>query len=433
MIGLVGGGLVILLAGGYAIACAISPVPAPTLALGAEVSTTFSLDDSDLRAAVDGESAPTAIGWLDDDAVWENTIEAAPIASISKLVTALVTLERAPLDGDGAVHVWSAADAARQQQYLDADGVAFPIAVGTEITARQMLELALIPSANDYAAAFAYSVFGDNDAFLAAVHDWQDRQGITSLSLFEPTGMDERNAASPGDVLRIARLALADPTIAAIVSQPYATPMAEIGEVTSTNPLFGVLDGVVGVKTGRTDVAGYNLAAARTSDAAGREVTQISVVLGRETAQDRLTSSLSMFSALDAAPSTVTLVAAGEEFGTLTGVDGASVAVIAGAGVTAVLVPGEEGSRRAAGDPAAVAAAARADGDDASDAAATSDAADAADAADARIAAGQRVGTLTVETPVDGGAETDLTTAAPLADPDYLWRLTHPRQLFGLG
>ena len=405
-------GLVVVLAGTYAAACALAPVPSPTVSI-TEPTLRINGDDAQAQAIVDAQAEPTAVGWLHTDEVWANSDTPVPIASISKLVTVLVALDAQPLDAgaDGPVHVWTAADAARQDEYLAADGVAFPIPIGTEVTVREMLELALIPSANDFAAAYAYSVFGDNEAFLAAVKQWQDREGLESLTLFEPTGMDERNAASPADVLRLTRLALQNETVAEIVALRKANLPWGIGTVTSTNPLFRALDGVVGAKTGRTSAAGYNLAAARTSDALGRDVVQLSVVLGRDTAEDRLSSSLATFSALDAAHQTVTITKVGERVGTATTVDGIEIPLVTSAGATSVLLPGEEVTRTIT--PLGAAA-----GDDFDISGEDSD-------------AGEQVGTLTITGPTSEDAtESDIVTDAPIVAPSYGWRLTHPREIF---
>ncbi|MEJ6488913.1 hypothetical protein PQI23_04170 [Leucobacter sp. USCH14] len=418
--------IVLLLAMAYAIICAIAPLPEPVVTLDEPTSARFAAADTQVQQAVDAETEPTAVGWLHEDEVWTNSRSPAPIASISKLVTVLVVLDAQPVaaGADGPVHVWTAEDAARQAEYLADNGVAFPIPIGTEVTARQMLQLALVPSANDFATAYAYSVFGDNEAFLAAVRAWQERESLTSLTLFEPTGMDERNAASASDVLRIARLALENETIAEIVAMPQVSLPWGVGTLESTNPLYGALDGVVGVKTGRTSTAGYNLAAARTSDALGRDVVQISVVLGRESAEDRLRSSLTMLSALDAAPQRLTITARGERLGTATTVDGVEIPILSDDDAEAVLLPGEAATRTAVLERGGFSAAGEPD----------------AGLTGADAEAGRIIGELRISVPNDpnhsdnsnnrNDAAVDLVTGSDIVAPSYGWRLTHPRELF---
>lgn len=398
--------LVILVAGGYTAAAALTPLPAPAIERAAEPQQTIEADPAVAQAAADAEALPTAVGWLHDDEIWTNSAaagtQAYPIASISKLVTVLVGLEQQPLEAgeDGPVHVWSAEDRALSDAYLAREGVAFPIPVGTEVTTRQMLTLALVPSANDFAAAYAYSIFGDDEGFVAAVDDWKARHGIDSLVLAEPTGMDERNAATASDVLRIARLALQHPAIAEITRLPHAELPWGIGVVESTNPLFGVLPEVLGVKTGRTSVAGYNLAAAQASSASDRDVVKLAVVLGRPSEEARVASSVAALTALDAAPQTVELVAEGEEIGTAVTVDGARVPLVTAGSASAVLLPGEDATRIAELDPLG-------EGE-----------------------AGQAAGTVRVEAPT-GAEEIPVVTTEPIVEPDLWWRLTHPALVFG--
>lgn len=394
--------LVVLTAGGYTAACAFAPLRAPAVQLTGEAERQFAADPAPAQAAVDAEALPTAVGWLHDDEVWANTEEAQPIASISKLVTVLVGLERQPLAAgeEGPVHVWTAEDRARTDAYLAQDGVAYPIPVGTEVTARQMLTLALIPSANDFAAAYAYSLFGDNEAFVAAVEDWKARQGLDSLALAEPTGMDERNAATPSDVLRVARLALRQPAIAEIARLPRAELPWGIGVVESTNPLFSALPEVRGLKTGYTDIAGYNLAAAQASSASGRDLVKLAVTLGRPTEEARIESSLAALAALEAAPQPVELVAKGEELGTAVTVDGVSIPLVASAAASTVLVPGEATTR-------ITELGSLGPGE-----------------------AGRSAGTIRVETP-SGPQEVPVVADADIVEPDLWWRLTHPAEVFG--
>lgn len=391
----------VLAAGGYATAVAIAPIPEPTAALLVEAEQRIAADDSAARSAVDAEDLPTAAGWLDGEQVWANTDEAFPIASISKIVTALVCLEASPLEAEdqGETHVWSQEDKRRQDAYIAQNGVAYPIPVGTEVTERQMLTLALLPSANDFAAAYAYSVFGDNDAFISAVDAWKARHGLQSLALFEPTGMDERNAASPADVVRIGRLALDDPTVADLVSTRSAELPWGIGEVRSTNPLFSRLPGMLGIKTGASTSAGYNLLAAQQANASERDLVKIVATLGRPNPEQRMNATRGVLLALDEAPQEVDLVVDAERIGTATTVDGVRIPLVARGSASTVLLPGEQAVRIA--KLSAVPVGAR----------------------------GRTAGTIHVETPL-GSEDLTVVTAKPVADPDFWWRLTHPAELF---
>lgn len=334
--------LVLLLPAGYVAACALTPLPSPEVQLTAQSSVELP-PGSEVQRAVEAQTLPSAAGWLDGEAVWANDSAAYPLASITKIVTALVGLEREPLEvgEDGAHYTWTAADVELQDELISQDGVAFPIEEGTDVTHLQMLALALIPSANDFAIAYAHDLFGTDDEFIAAVNDWKHRNGIESLSIEEPSGMSTENRANAADLVRISRLALENPVLATLMQQRTIEVPWGYGTIENSNPLFGLGLELVGLKTGFTDDAGYNLASAAVSETDDRTFTGIAVVLGRETNDERVADSLELLDALASSPRELTVVDAGAEVGTVRAVDGSTATLTARDRVVTVLAPGE--------------------------------------------------------------------------------------------
>jgi serine-type D-Ala-D-Ala endopeptidase (penicillin-binding protein 7) len=121
--------------------------------------------------------------------------EAAPIASITKLMTALVVLDaQQPLD--------------EQLQITAADrtgtaGVASRLAVGTRLTRRELLRLALMSSENRAAHALCRSYPGGKSACLAAMNARARALGMTQAHFDDPTGLSARNVASPNDLAKL--------------------------------------------------------------------------------------------------------------------------------------------------------------------------------------------------------------------------------------
>nr|WP_280909646.1 hypothetical protein [Leucobacter exalbidus] len=337
---------------------------------------------------------------MHDEAVFTNDDTAYPLASISKLVTVLVALEAQPLapGEDGPTYTWTDADVALQNHYISLDGVAYPIPAGTEITLRQMLTLIFLPSANDFASAYALQVFGTNEDFLAAVADWQARNGIESLTFVEPTGMDEGNQANAADLVRIARLALANPTVTQFTNLQSAELPWGIGVIENTNPLLAELPNMLGLKTGRSSSAGFNLIAAQETDAAGRKLVKISVTMGRGSVEERASSGRDMLAALEPLPQLVTLVEEGEVLGSVTTFTGEEVSVISSGSATAVLTPGESATRTLELSQPAPGA------------------------------AGQAAGVIMVDSPT-GSEEIAVVTAAAIEEATFWWRFTHPLEL----
>lgn len=394
--------LVILAAVAYVAACALTTLPSPRATLSVEAEAAVAADAAAAQAVVDAQPLPTAIGWADGEEVWSNDDTAYPLASVSKLLTVLVCLEAQPLEpgADGPTYLWTAEDRARQEYYLGLDGVAYPIPVGTEITLRQMLQFIFLPSANDYAAAYAYWTFGDNDAFLTAVDAFAAKHGLDSVNFVEPTGMDDDNRASAGDLVRIARIALQNPTVLEFTGMSSAEMPWGIGLIENTNPLLGDVPGVIGLKTGALNVVGYNLVLAQRVDALGREVVNISVTLARPSKEDRAASGYEMLTAMAPLPQHFELVAEGEEVGSVLTITGERIALVTAASTGSVLLPGEAARRTVdllTVEPGA---------------------------------AGSTAGTVRVATPT-GDVDIPVVTAAEISEPDLWWRLTHPALVFG--
>ncbi len=94
-----------------------------------------------------------------------------PMASITKVITALVVLEAHPLavGESGPVATMTSADAALYGTYLAQNGTVANVRAGMTFTELQLLELTLVKSANNYTMSMALWAFGSQDAYLAAV------------------------------------------------------------------------------------------------------------------------------------------------------------------------------------------------------------------------------------------------------------------------
>lgn len=394
--------LLVLCGGGYVAAAALAPEPPLTaeLAPGEEAPRSVTPDAAGAQAIVDAQALPTAIGWHHDDEVWSNDDAAYPLGSIAKLITVLVTMDYKPLapGADGDIYTWTAADAARTRDYLAMDGVAYAIPVGTQLTQRQMLEFIFLPSANDYAHAYALWVFGSNDAFLEALAGFTERHGLHSVQLTEPTGMVVEDHASAADLVRIARLALANPTIAELNATPTAVMPWGVGQIENSNQLLGVMPGVIGTKTG-TIYSAYNFIVSQRVDVAGRELVNIAVTLARPSKQARADSGREMLTAMGTLPQAITVVTQGERVGTVTAPTGETVGLIAAESLQTTLVPGEEALRHTVLTPVTPGP------------------------------AGAQAGVIRVTTS-QGEHEIPILTDAPIGRPDLAWRLTHPQELF---
>ena len=205
-----------------------------------------------------------------------------PIASISKLITALVVLEAKPLadtTDPGPTITFDRADHALYDKYYVLGATIAEMPTGSSMSQRQALEAMLIVSACNYAEAVSTWAFGSQGAFLQATRNWLAANGLTSTTIVEPTGIDARNVSTPSDLLALARIARAHPVIAQIVGMT-SLKVPNIPPALNTNTLLGV-EGITGLKTGTLEGSGSNLLFTSTMDVGtGEPLSIIGVILG---------------------------------------------------------------------------------------------------------------------------------------------------------
>lgn len=207
--------------------------------------------------------AVRARAWLVEDPTTGQVLDAhdpngeMPIASITKLMTVLIALEHLRLDQ--IVTVDPRAAAVGQES--------ISLAPGQQISVRDLVEGALIQSANDAADALALAVAPSFPAFAVLMNRKARELGLRHTHFVRPDGLDAaREYSSAGDVTRLALVAMRNPIIRETVDKQTAT--IEGGVALHTwNDLLGVFPGVFGVKTGNTSLAGWcQVLAARDDD-----------------------------------------------------------------------------------------------------------------------------------------------------------------------
>jgi D-alanyl-D-alanine carboxypeptidase (penicillin-binding protein 5/6) len=196
------------------------------------------------------------------------------MASLTKLMTVELTLEHAN-PSDVVVVDPRAAAVGESSAHLEG---------GDRLTVRELLEAALIQSANDAADALGYSLgHGSMPRFVAMMNAEARRLGLSDTHYARADGLDAPNHySSARDVTRLARIVMRSPLVRSIVRERTATIPG--GRVLHTwNDLLGVVPGVIGVKTGHTAAAGWSQVAA----VRGRGVTIYATILGSPTRSQR--------------------------------------------------------------------------------------------------------------------------------------------------
>jgi D-alanyl-D-alanine carboxypeptidase (penicillin-binding protein 5/6) len=185
----------------------------------------------------------------------ENAGDRMPMASITKLMTALVTLERArPRD---MVTV--------APQAVGPGGSSISLTAGERLSVRDLLAGALIQSANDAAFALAAHVGeGSVARFVRQMNRKAGELGLEDTHYVRPDGLDTpRHYSSAEDTLRLARIAMRVPLIRKLVAKRTAS-IPPNRTLKNWNDLLWTFPGLIGVKTGHTDDAGWaEVAAAR--------------------------------------------------------------------------------------------------------------------------------------------------------------------------
>jgi len=183
----------------------------------------------------------------------ENSQDKRSIASITKVMTALVYLEDNP-DLNATVTVERSDVFAASTTYLKAND---------QITASELLHLLLIPSDNGAARALARTSHGGTAAFVERMNEKAIELGLQNTSFADPSGLNANNMSSAFDLSHLITFAASDERIASIMrtaTYTVATSRRMI-PIHSTNHL--VLDGdvdVMGAKTGFISKSGYCLA-----------------------------------------------------------------------------------------------------------------------------------------------------------------------------
>ena len=275
--------VVILALAGYVTATQLGTAPAATSSVtapGIPKPAAFayaapSKGESQLDVA--GSAYPGANGTLGTS----GGTAAVPIASISKLITALVILDKRPLSGtsdNGPTLTFSKADSDLYDKYYVMGASIQPMKTGSRMSLHDALTTMLVASACNYADAVSTWAFGSQANFLAATRKWLAAHGLSGTKMVEPTGVSAQNVSTPTDMIAIGRLAMANPLVASIVGSSVAS-VANIGTVVNTNDLLGV-KGINGIKTGT--LVGSNLLYSATLPVAGitDPLTVVGVVLG---------------------------------------------------------------------------------------------------------------------------------------------------------
>lgn len=187
------------------------------------------------------------------EVLWEeNARDQRSIASITKLMTAVVFMADAP-DLSQRIAVTTADVRRASTTYLRA---------GETVSYEDLLHLLLIASDNGAARVMARTSEGGTTAFIARMNEMADHLNLSMTHYTDPSGLESTNVSSAYDTSHLIAFAAADPIIGPVMRKAHYevhTSKGSIG-INSTNKLLGTDVDVRGGKTGFIRKAGYCLA-----------------------------------------------------------------------------------------------------------------------------------------------------------------------------
>lgn len=212
-------------------------------------------------AVVDGDTGQLIWG--------KNPHQALPPASMTKMMTALVTLQQV---SDLNQVVTSGVDASQ----MAGDSV-MGLHAQERLSLRDLLFGMLVPSGDDAALVIARTVGGGDAGFVAMMNQEAERLGLSETHFANPHGLDAPgHLSSPYDMIVIARAAMRYPLFRQIVATRHVVIQGRwTYDLTNTNYFLGRRPGVIGIKTGTTDLA---LHAITVADQQGENVLYVTVM-----------------------------------------------------------------------------------------------------------------------------------------------------------
>lgn len=184
----------------------------------------------------------------------KNAEEPRDPASITKIITCLLTLENMDLNDEVTI---------THDPVTTGQNIA--LKKGETLKVKDLLYALMLHSSNDAAEVLAIAVGGDFDTFAEMMNERAKECGAKNTTFHNPNGLNpdgqEHNWTTAYDISMMAREAMKNPTFRKLVTTTHykipATNLSKERKLKSTNPCLGVYDGITGVKTGTSKTAGF--------------------------------------------------------------------------------------------------------------------------------------------------------------------------------
>ena len=229
----------------------------------------------------------------------KNADQQMPIASITKVMTLLLTFEAIH---DGRLTLDTLVPVSEHAYHMG--GSQIWLEPGEQVTLDEMIKAICVSSANDAAVAVAELVGGSEQGFVQMMNDRAAELGMTNTTFHNACGLDtEGHLSTARDVAIMSRQILTTcPEVLHYTGIWTDTLRGGATQLVNTNKLLRRYNGITGLKTGTTGGAGVCISASATRDG----LNLIAVVLGAPSSKDRFEAATTLldygFAAWRAAP-----------------------------------------------------------------------------------------------------------------------------------
>ncbi|MFC7795202.1 serine hydrolase [Streptomyces cinereoruber] len=273
--------LVLLLMIVFVIAQMVRPLPAPALKLSA--APTFTFEGGELKMPWPGEGQ----GAVEVEGVGSmgtyGPQKPAPIASVTKTMTAYVILRDHPLKGKEKGPEIEIDKKAAEQGKAEHESTA-AVQEGQTYSEKELLQLLMIPSANNVARLLARWDAGSEAAFVEKMNAAAKDLGMTQSTYTDPSGLLDSTVSTPRDQLKLAKAVMQYDVFREIVNTPNVTIDGIPGRIENNNSIL-LKPGVGGIKTGSSTPAGGNLLWSANTIVDGQNRRILGIVMGAKNAK----------------------------------------------------------------------------------------------------------------------------------------------------
>lgn len=229
-----------------------------------------------------------------------NTEEVLEIASITKLMTYMVTMDQVKKNNvslEDRIIV--------DEDIVKIKGSSLKLEIEDNYSLKELIEGSLIVSANDATYAIARYVGGTVENFVSLMNKKAEEIGLETAIFLNPTGLpvansELQNRMSTEDLFKMSRYLLENyPEVLNYTKTPFLEIEAKNFKESNSNALVGKVQGVDGLKTGFTNKAGYCLVSTGVREKeleTDLETRLISVVMGTSGYEERVAVSTELLS-----------------------------------------------------------------------------------------------------------------------------------------